>query len=498
MKFKLLSKLETSLATGAHHSLRPFLRRAATRGLKSAILCGVLLYAADHPLRAEFTLLKTIINPTPGFYSDQFGYAVAVMAGERVLIGAPYDDTAAMDAGAAYLFYKNGTLLTTFLNPAPSTNDALGWSVAAVGNDRVLVGAPYDDTGAGRAGAAYLFDTSGMLLTTFTNPTPAVHDYFGWSVAAVGNARVLISAYWDDTGATDTGVAYLFSTNGALLTTFTNPTPAYQDEFGYSVAAVGSDQVLIGARGDSRGAAYAGVAYLFSTNGALLTTITNPSPVSFDYFGNCVAAMGNDRVLIGAYSDNTGATDAGAVYLFGTNGMLLATFTNPAPAYLDSFGYSVAAVGSDQVLIGAYRDDAGATDAGIAYLFSTNGTLLSTLANPAPDDYDWFGASVAAGADLVLIGAYTDSTGAASAGAAHLYALEASFAPLLSILYTTTNTVAIAWPSPSTGWDLQQNTNSVSSVNWSNVTDTIQDDGTTKTLIVNPPAGNRFYRLNKP
>jgi len=35
-------------------------------------------------------------------------------------------------------------------------------------------------------------------------------------------------------------------------------------------------------------------------------------------------------------------------------------------------------------------------------------------------------------------------------------------------------------------------------VNWSNVTATIQDNGTTKTLIVNPPTGNRFYRLQKP
>jgi len=52
--------------------------------------------------------------------------------------------------------------------------------------------------------------------------------------------------------------------------------------------------------------------------------------------------------------------------------------------------------------------------------------------------------------------------------------------------------------SPSTGWNLQQNTYSVSSLNWSNVTGTIQDDGTTKTLVVNPPTGNRFYRLKIP
>ena len=78
------------------------------------------------------------------------------------------------------------------------------------------------------------------------------------------------------------------------------------------------------------------------------------------------------------------------------------------------------------------------------------------------------------------------------------YAVQTPGAPLLTIFHTTTNTVAVTWPSPSTGWYLQQNTNSVSSVNWSNVTTAIQDDGSTKTLVVNPPTGNRFYRLNKP
>jgi hypothetical protein len=77
-------------------------------------------------------------------------------------------------------------------------------------------------------------------------------------------------------------------------------------------------------------------------------------------------------------------------------------------------------------------------------------------------------------------------------------AVQTPGAPLLSISHTTTNTVAVAWPSPSPGWLLQQNTNSVSSATWSNVTATIQDDGMTKLLIVNPPTGNRFFRLFKP
>ena len=76
-------------------------------------------------------------------------------------------------------------------------------------------------------------------------------------------------------------------------------------------------------------------------------------------------------------------------------------------------------------------------------------------------------------------------------------AVQTPGAPLLTIFRTSTNTVAVSWPSPSTGWTLQQNTNSVSSVNWSNVTSGIQDNGTTITLIVNPPMGNRYFRLKQ-
>lgn len=70
-------------------------------------------------------------------------------------------------------------------------------------------------------------------------------------------------------------------------------------------------------------------------------------------------------------------------------------------------------------------------------------------------------------------------------------------APLLTISRTTTNTVLVSWPSASTTYSLQVNTNGIGTVNWSNVVSTPLDDGTTKSVLVNPPLGNRFYRLLK-
>jgi hypothetical protein len=142
------------------------------------------------------------------------------------------------------------------------------------------------------------------------------------------------------------------------------------------------------------------------------------------------------------------------------------------------------------VLVGAPFRGA---NAGAVYLFSTNGALLTTITNPTPTMGDLFGwAIVMIGSDRMLIAA----PGGPSAGVAHLFKIQPDL-PTLSILHTITNTVVISWPLPSTGFVLQQNANIVSSVGWSNVANTIYDDGTNRMAIINAPTENQFFRLFK-
>ena len=61
-----------------------------------------------------------------------------------------------------------------------------------------------------------------------------------------------------------------------------------------------------------------------SYNAANMQTINNPTPSDFDAFGRSVAIDG-DNLLIGAYQDDTGATNAGSAYLFDASGNLLQT-----------------------------------------------------------------------------------------------------------------------------------------------------------------------------
>ena len=78
-----------------------------------------------------------------------------------------------------------------------------------------------------------------------------------------------------------------------------------------------------------------------------------------------------------------------------------------------------------------------------------------------------------------------------------LYALQTPGAPTLSIFHTPTNTVVVSWPSPSTGFELQQNIN-LGTTNWVTPSETVTDNGAIKFIVVNPPTGNRFYRLRNP
>jgi hypothetical protein len=77
-----------------------------------------------------------------------------------------------------------------------------------------------------------------------------------------------------------------------------------------------------------------------------------------------------------------------------------------------------------------------------------------------------------------------------------LYAVQTPGAPMLKIQWINATTVKVSWPSPSTGFVLQQN-NDLNTANWSNYPGTVSDDGTTKSVTITPPSGSLFFRLKK-
>jgi hypothetical protein len=329
--------------------------------------------------------------------------------------------------GTVHIFSTAGALLNTVTNPTPQDNDNFGQALAGLGNDRVAIGAPGDNTVLANSGMTYIYSISGTLLHSITNPTPGNDDQFGDAVAIVGNNRIAVGVPSDGAGdgGDNSGVVQLFTTNGAFLLTITNPSPAVNDYFGYSVAAVGVDKLVVGAHQDDTSGLNAGIAYLFSINGALLATYTNPTPSSpeNDAFGSAVAGVGNDKVLIGSPGMNATPGRQGAAFLFDLSGNLLRTLQPVWVESLSLFGSSVAGVGSEMVLIGGPQQIVpGLHTAGGAVLMDLNGNVLTALSPPALDSGDYFGTSVApVGLNTLVVGASRKDTAFSNNGEAYVF-----------------------------------------------------------------------------
>lgn len=259
-----------------------------------------------------------------------------------------------------------------------------------------------------------------QLAYTLPHPAPAIGDFFGASVA-LGSGRLAVGAPRRDlTGTADAGTVYLHDVaTGGLVTPLLAPTPAVDARLGTSVAIDGV--VAAGAPHENTGQPHAGAVHLFGLGGGHVQSIPNPAPGFDDVFGGAVAVRGDDLVA-GARLDGAGLANAGAAWHLGVGGGVRHTLLAPTPAAYADFGQSVA-LGANDVVVGAPSDDTVAANAGAAYVYAA-GALRWTLRSPPPALGDDFGRAVAIGDTLVAVGAPLDeSERVAHAGAVYLFDL---------------------------------------------------------------------------
>jgi hypothetical protein len=347
-------------------------------------------------------------------------------------------DNSAPEAGAVYVFVRDGTSWSQQAYLKPSNTDAgdlFGWPVAISG-DTVVVGTAYEDSAAtgvdgdaeddsaSDAGAVYVFVRDGTTWSQqayLKASNTESMDGFGESVSISGDT-VVVGANGEDSKATgidgdqtdnslqNSGAAYVFVRSG---TTWSQQgyvkasNTGWHDQFGIS-AAVSGDTALVGAwvekssatgiDGDqSDNSAYgAGAAYVFTRSGTTWSQqayLKASNTEAWDYFGRPVSLSGNAAV-IGASMESSSSTgvdgnqgngsgESGAAYLFSRQGdqwsqeaYLKASNTGAQ----DHFGSPVALCG-DTVVSGAPREDSDASGvngfqqdndanaAGAAYVF---------------------------------------------------------------------------------------------------------------------------------
>lgn len=397
---------------------------------------GAYVYDLD-----AFPLVETGQLPALQAANASMGGAIAV-DGDRMIVGAHLDDTAADNAGAVHIYDRSGgdwTRAATLTASDAAVLDAFGFSVGVSG-DRVVVGAYLeDDLGTG-AGAAYVFERQGTAWVQTQKLLAAdgiANDNFGHGVAISGN-RIAVSAPKHDMPLSGAGAVYVFEHDGTAWVqtakvTVSDPIGNHVVGFGSQAVALEADRLVVGAPEDGvLSLAKAGAVYVFDHDGAAWVETQKLVAPLREYgarFGNAVALHG-DRILAGAYAQDVLATASGAAHVFEWDGAAwsaTALLSASDGQISDWFGFSVALHGR-VALVGAYFDDDFGSTSGSAYVYVKSDTGWKQKAKLTASDAstgDWFGQAVAVGADYALAGApRQDWPGRQDAGSVYAYELD--------------------------------------------------------------------------
>lgn len=363
-------------------------------------------------------------------------------------VGAMYDEDGGTDHGAVWVLFLNtdGTVkshqkisdtqgnFTGILN----SQEIFGVSVSALGDldgDGIMdlaVGASGSDDGGTNRGAVWILflntngtvkaqqkisDTQGSFTGVLSD-----FDYFGFSVAPIGDLNgdsiidIAVGAYFDDDGGADRGAVWILflNTDGTVLADqkisdtqggFTGVL-GNADNFGTSIASMGdvngdgTMDLAVGTFLDDDGGLNRGAVWMLFLN--VNGTVQSSQKISntegnftgildnSDYFGVSATSIGDlngdgkTDLAVGAFYDDDGSTDRGAIWILFLDGVPPCTSTITLADTTLCPGDSIYLEGAWQSTAGTYYDTL-STSLGCDSVVEIVLTLNSTSNNATPD-----------------------------------------------------------------------------------------------------------------
>ena len=445
--------------------------------------------------------------------NDHFGQAVSLSDdGSTLAVGAmledsstigvgttPNDDGTADRSGAVYVFIRSGSSWSQQAYIKASNtgfNDQFGYAVSLSGDGNTLaVGANFEDSNetgiingpgtgtgtdnsAGNSGAVYVFSRSGFNWSQqayIKASNAGLGDFFGATVSLSTDGDTLaVGAKDEDSTATQSGAAYVFSRSGAIWSEqaflkasnigggdfFGTAVSLSGDGNTLAVSATNEDSNTTGLNSmpnDDGNADDSGAVYVFSRS---VTTWSQQAYVKasntggLDHFGSAVGLNSDGNTLaVGAKDEDSNTTglnstpnddgsadDSGAVYVFSRSGVswnqqayVKASNTDAG----DEFGAAVSLSNDGNTLgVGANDESSSVTglsgdqtdntagNAGAVYMLTRSGTSWNQHAYVKASNteaFDDFGFSVGLSGDgnTLAVGAHfedSDATGIIDAG----------------------------------------------------------------------------------
>jgi hypothetical protein len=193
---------------------------------------------------------------------DAFGSPVAI-AGRTIVVGAPSDDEARREGGAAYVFEWDGGSWAEVTKLRPAANQTSGHLAKSISttSNLVLLGGGVTDAFLMKSGVV-LYERKGREWVQSELLSPATGTSgtdFGQSVA-VSSRRILVGAPKDDDLVTDSGSVYVFARQGRRWVgseKLVPSDPRAGAQFGYNLDLSGGNAVIGGLR-------FPGAVYVYS------------------------------------------------------------------------------------------------------------------------------------------------------------------------------------------------------------------------------------------
>ena len=400
--------------------------------------CGASIGNMATLTRAQLNSMIGRLQASNSDLSDQFGNSISLSGdGHTLAVGAPNErsasrgvngvqsDNSAAQAGAVYLFSRNGGLWSqqAYIKASNTVQGALfGISVSLSRDGHTLaVGAEGEagsstginglqtTTNLSLAGAVYLFRFSGgewsqQAYIKASNPDSS--DRFGGSVSLSGDGNTLVAGARNEenliagvnnggqssNSATFVGAVYLFRFNNGVWTQqayIKASNPGDNDLFGGSTSLSADGNTLaIGATGEANqsiginnvgesnnDAAGSGAVYLFRFNNGVWTQqayIKATKVKALDNFGRTVSLSTNgNTIAVGAPNEDGSST--------GVNGVENSSATNTGAVYV--FRYSLTSNAWSQQAYIKTLNLRNRDNFGHAVSLSADGNMLAAGAN---------------------------------------------------------------------------------------------------------------------
>ncbi len=351
---------------------------------------------------------------------DKFGHIVSI-SGNYIVVGVPNEDTAGnlFSAGSAYIFKKdisdNVTQIKKIEASDPQAMDYFGYAVS-IDKNHIAVGSVSEDTAATDAGSAYIFDIEPLDKPYIYNAPISTMNYdeqyfntlvYNFEAASPSGGIINFDLSGDD------GSKFSFNNSDLsylLKADYEDPEDTGIDnEYNISITATNENNNTTNIDVDIsvQDKTYFDLAKFQADDIAI-----------YDNFGDSVAIDGN-YIVIGATNEaplDGGSTvsGAGSAYLYEkqSNGSVvqIAKFQASDPETDDHFGNSVA-ISGNYIVVGAFQEDTPNTTAGSAYVFKIDGATVTEIAKIQSTNIeggDYFGISVAISGEYIVVGARED------------------------------------------------------------------------------------------